>query len=51
MAIVTAESPQQLNYGWNHKPMSWRKKNMMKLKIMEEAAKEEEREHNALSHS
>jgi hypothetical protein len=31
--------------------MSCRKRNMTKMKIGEEEAKEEEREHNALSHS
>jgi hypothetical protein len=31
--------------------MGWRKKNMTKMNIREEEAKDEEREHNALSHS
>jgi len=31
--------------------MSWRKKNMTKMKIREEKTKEEERGHTALSHS
>jgi hypothetical protein len=31
--------------------MSWRKKNITKMKIREEEAKEEERDNNALLHS